>query len=285
MCSHEESFGIVLIEAGSFGVPQVAFDSAQGAHEIIKNNRTGYLIQNRNKKEFATKAHELLNDRKKQKEIVELEQIEQGSTVTPYEPYKSNILTVNEPVELRGIGDVKDTLDLMTGEMTERICEIVLDGSENWAINNTQATTTNMFILNGVIKSDMTDETLSWYMVDKLPKTKWSDSCQLGITITNGKIFLYNNSIEYNISALKSWLSQNPITVQYQLNTESVKTVDLSCINEDNVECDFIPIMDTMHYQTSSDTITPLVDLTVFVEATTQNLASFIKLEGVEHNE
>ena len=68
MCSHEESFGIVLIEAGSFGVPQVAFDSAQGAHEIIENNRTGYLIKNRNKKEFATKAHELLNDRKKLKE-------------------------------------------------------------------------------------------------------------------------------------------------------------------------------------------------------------------------
>lgn len=68
MCSHEESFGIVLIEAGSFGVPQVAFDSAQGAHEIIENNRTGYLIKNRNKKEFATKAHELLTDRQKLKE-------------------------------------------------------------------------------------------------------------------------------------------------------------------------------------------------------------------------
>ena len=69
MCSHEESFGIVLIEAGSFGVPQIAFDSAQGAHEIIDNNKNGYLIKNRDAKEFAKKAHELINDKKKLKEF------------------------------------------------------------------------------------------------------------------------------------------------------------------------------------------------------------------------
>lgn len=65
MCSHEESFGIVLIEAGSFGVPQIAFDSAQGAHEIIVNNKSGYLIKNRDKKEFAKKANELINNKNK----------------------------------------------------------------------------------------------------------------------------------------------------------------------------------------------------------------------------
>ena len=48
-------------------------------------------------------------------------QIEQGTVATSYEPYKTNILTVNEEVELRGIGDVQDTLDLTTGELTERI--------------------------------------------------------------------------------------------------------------------------------------------------------------------
>lgn len=155
-------------------------------------------------------------------------QLEEGTQATSYEPYKSNILTVNEEVELREVGDVKDELDLLTGEVTERIGEVVLNGSENWAVNNTQTTTTNRFILNGVIKSDMTDATLSWYMVDKLPKTKWSDSCQFGITLSNGKIFLYNNSIEYNIPALKSWLSQNPITIQYQLATPITEKIGLS---------------------------------------------------------
>ena len=61
--------------------------------------------------------------------------IESGTIPIEYEPYKSNILTVNEEVELRGIGDVKDTLDLTTGELTQRIGEVVLDGSENWQLD------------------------------------------------------------------------------------------------------------------------------------------------------
>ncbi len=65
MCSFEESFGIVLIEAASFGVPQIAFSSAQGANEIIKNNKSGYLINDRDKEEMANKVIKLINDKKK----------------------------------------------------------------------------------------------------------------------------------------------------------------------------------------------------------------------------
>ena len=50
-------------------------------------------------------------------------QLEQGSTVTPYEPYKTNILTVNEDVTLRSNGSVCDELDLLTGKLTQRIDE------------------------------------------------------------------------------------------------------------------------------------------------------------------
>lgn len=60
MASLEESFGIVLIEAQSFGIPCVAFSSAQGAAEIIKNGENGFLIDNRSKEDFADKVCELL---------------------------------------------------------------------------------------------------------------------------------------------------------------------------------------------------------------------------------
>ena len=60
--------------------------------------------------------------------IIELAINEKGSKlVDGYKiPYISNILTVNENVVLRGIGDVKDELDLLTGKLTQRIDE---DGS------------------------------------------------------------------------------------------------------------------------------------------------------------
>ena len=47
-------------------------------------------------------------------------QLEEGSSATTYEPYKSNILTVNEEVELGSVGEVKDELDLLTGKITQR---------------------------------------------------------------------------------------------------------------------------------------------------------------------
>lgn len=47
MTSFRESFGLVLLEAMSFGIPCIGFDSAQGASEIIENNFNGYLISNR----------------------------------------------------------------------------------------------------------------------------------------------------------------------------------------------------------------------------------------------
>ena len=62
MTSHTESFGLVLIEAMSHGVPCISYTSAQGANEIIENEVDGYLINDRNEDEYVNKALELLNN-------------------------------------------------------------------------------------------------------------------------------------------------------------------------------------------------------------------------------
>lgn len=61
MTSYSESFGLVLLEASSFGIPLVAYDSAQGAKEIIKNDENGFLIPKRNKDEMINKILDLIN--------------------------------------------------------------------------------------------------------------------------------------------------------------------------------------------------------------------------------
>lgn len=63
MTSYTESFGIVLIEAMSYKVPCIAFDSANGAKELLKDN-VGILIKDRNKEEMAKKIINLLNNDK-----------------------------------------------------------------------------------------------------------------------------------------------------------------------------------------------------------------------------
>ncbi len=62
MASLTESFGIVLLEAFSYGLPCVAFDSAEGANLLISNNWDGYLIPNRDKKQMAKRICELIQN-------------------------------------------------------------------------------------------------------------------------------------------------------------------------------------------------------------------------------
>ena len=69
MTSFSESFGLVLVEAASYGLPLIAFDSAQGAKEIIENNKNGFLVSNRDKNQFAKKIDEIINNFELQKSL------------------------------------------------------------------------------------------------------------------------------------------------------------------------------------------------------------------------
>ena len=69
MTSYTESFGIVLIEAMSHGVPCIAYDSAEGAREIIMSGENGYLIKNRNMDAMKRKISDLVDNYEQRKEM------------------------------------------------------------------------------------------------------------------------------------------------------------------------------------------------------------------------
>lgn len=69
MTSFTESFGIVLIEAMSFGIPCIAFSSAEGACDLIENGKNGYLIDNRDKDKMKEKIIEVLENDKLRQEL------------------------------------------------------------------------------------------------------------------------------------------------------------------------------------------------------------------------
>ena len=69
MTSYTESFGIVLIEAMSHGVPCIAFNSAEGARELIYSGRNGYLIKNRSYTAFLKKVEDLIKSHAERKKV------------------------------------------------------------------------------------------------------------------------------------------------------------------------------------------------------------------------
>jgi glycosyltransferase involved in cell wall biosynthesis len=69
MTSFTESFGIVLLEAMSHGLPCIAFSSAEGARELISSGKNGYLINNRSYVAIIKKIEDLMNDQKERQRI------------------------------------------------------------------------------------------------------------------------------------------------------------------------------------------------------------------------
>lgn len=59
--SQYEGFGMVLLEAMSFGIPCISFDCPSGPRDVIKNNVNGYLIENANTEQYVILLEKLIH--------------------------------------------------------------------------------------------------------------------------------------------------------------------------------------------------------------------------------
>lgn len=64
MASISEGLPMVLLEAMSYGIPCIAYNTASGTSDIIKNNINGYIIKERNEKEYINKIEKIIRDEK-----------------------------------------------------------------------------------------------------------------------------------------------------------------------------------------------------------------------------
>ena len=195
-------------------------------------------------------------------------QIEEGSVATSYEPYKSNILTTSEEVTLRGIGDVKDELDCLTGELTTRVEEYEINATTpKGSFNDTSEKTIYFYvnqahllsipkvnaplISNSVIQPILND--LSTLDVEGV---HFTSKGHLQVRIDKSRLSGTSSS------EVSNYLRENPITIWYQLATESVKTVDLSIVDQNGKEIDNIHTFDGItHINTDSNGLIPIVNI------------------------
>ena len=87
MASVTEGLPMVLIEAMSYGVPCIAYETASGTGDII-DNTNGYLIKNRNRKKYVNAMNEIISDSNKRKEFGE------NATKKSLEFSKDNVIKI-----------------------------------------------------------------------------------------------------------------------------------------------------------------------------------------------
>ena len=103
-------------------------------------------------------------------------------------------------------------------------------------------------------------------------EVEWADQHVVGvakgvdeeiITLTSSLYVGLLKSKASTVDELKEYLSQNPITFQHQLITESVKTVDLSVVDQDGNSTKLSTFNDITHVTLSSEGLIPKAELEV----------------------
>ena len=185
-------------------------------------------------------------------------QLEESSVPTTYEPYQSNLLTIDGQLELRKIRDVRDELDLITGEAIMGTEEVVLNGSEDWGLTDIE-------------KYPDKVNTLAFHVDDLLVGTYQGspvvcDKFKFPVAFptdaegiqrqSSSKTRIYVSINKSRLSTLdvdgfKRWLEDNPTTIQYLFEEPVTKPIILDSTYY------FQPVMNREVY--INGTIFPLV--------------------------
>ena len=158
-------------------------------------------------------------------------QIEEGAIRTAYEPYQGQSLAFATPNGLRGIpvtsgGNYTDSngqrwicdeIDLTRGVFTKRIGIVILNGLETWYHQEA-----NKYFYTVIQDREMGSNLLCDSLVENPVLTDsstvgwWAKATDNSLFVITG---LENAGIASAIGELKTYLADNPITVQYVLKT------------------------------------------------------------------
>ena len=177
---------------------------------------------------------------------------EESQVATLYEDYKTSILSLSEEIVVRSLPNgICDTLNVLTGEYTQRIGEIEWNGSsnENWSkITERNNWTNGIENITTFSFPKPSNCILTWsregnefaYLSNKFPSVQSvdryakEDKEKLMFDTVDIKMGVLKTKLDtQDVDGLRLWLSQNPITVQYELTEPIITTIDLNVVDQD----------------------------------------------------
>ena len=153
--------------------------------------------------------------------------------------------------------NIYDYIDLNRGKIVRNIGVVTFDGSddENWTLSSIQHTNNIRFYIvpfPGVLNLLV--------LCNKLPYIKnMGDKDLMGISYTNPIDIQLNKSLlsTQDLNGFKTWLSQNPITVYYQLPTPTEEDIPSDLLTQLQALQTYYPVT----FIDFTSTVKPFVDL------------------------
>ena len=175
------------------------------------------------------------------REDIQIEKIQEGQiNPSPYEPYQESSQTIMSPMPLRKLpSGVCDEIDFEKGEIIQRIGKIVLNGTETGYDSVDSDNSIFAFTLyNSKLNNKKGDNNSINTLNDKLPDITQSSNIELeGISTRSSTIPVNGIYIRVlakrlggvnDVKEFKRWLSENPITVYYELAIPVIHKIDSS---------------------------------------------------------
>lgn len=150
--------------------------------------------------------------------------VSDGSNVDSCNIYNGTGIVLNRVVLDGKV--IEDELDISTGKYIKRIEKVTVNGSENW----TQNTGGTAFVNANSHYTTLSKRSSGYDCCsDKLKfRAYWSaDEPRVWIDGRQRLVVHLPFGVSYNTTVLKQYLSENPITVYYQLETPEISYIDL----------------------------------------------------------
>lgn len=155
-------------------------------------------------------------------------QMEEGDTVTDYEPPMVQTATITLTEPLRGIGDYRDRIMCRDGVwgIERQFIALTFDGSENWEYHGTAASDQFRLALSnymGVIKNEENADKPIKIICDRLKAGSSSNTygrIECISSNTSGRIYIYLDDFSSgDVAAFKTYLSTHPINAIFERAT------------------------------------------------------------------
>ena len=160
--------------------------------------------------------------------------LEEGTTATPYEPYKETTYsyTLDEPLRSLPNG-VCDTIDLETGVLTRRVGKVVLNGSESWKIYQEKPEENKINTISFICDyngAGIVDLDYHYNICDKFPSLNHYNYDLEGVfvkQINSIRISINRSRLsKETVAGFKEWLQVNPTTLYYKLGEPTIHQLD-----------------------------------------------------------